>query len=336
MSVESVCSNPSKGHKIIDGRCGYCEIEKNDMFRAKQKANGLIGSKKIMMTKKLLSSVRPLSSEETIIQIVEDLTLEKMPFKMTKKQKAEKDTNEFTLFDDVTKHIIVKGSDNRILIHSVPSSPEIEFILVFVEKVWEKVWRAYSNIPPENGNRGFYWVLHICCWRKYSDVPFMSAHFQLHNSIIKEFIRVMKPICNYIEALLKEYFPEEFSILNAIKLPNECFKPGGIYPGFAMNKEVGTIPHIDSGDLKHGLCAVISFGEFVGGDLCMFETKTVFPFLRGQIIIFRSTNLHHWNKQYTGNRNSIVLFCDNNVQTWSNGTAPCLTKGKTHRRKRKR
>lgn len=145
-------------------------------------------------------------SEETIIQIIEGLKLEDMPQRMTKEQKLKMDTDGFIRFEDNSKHIIVKGEDDRVLIHLIPSSSEIEYILTFVENAWEKLWKSCAKISPKEGNRGFYWVFHICCWRKYSDIPFMSTDSQIKKSVINKFIKVMKPICQYIEALLKQQY----------------------------------------------------------------------------------------------------------------------------------
>eukprot|EP01117_Protostelium_nocturnum_P007784 TRINITY_DN2785_c0_g1_i2.p1 TRINITY_DN2785_c0_g1~~TRINITY_DN2785_c0_g1_i2.p1 ORF type:complete len:167 (+),score=32.60 TRINITY_DN2785_c0_g1_i2:286-786(+) len=115
----------------------------------------------------------------------------------------------------------------------------------------------------------------------------------------------------------KEEYPEIYKDLEGIQVPEGCSKLAGVFPGFAINESVSTKCHRDFGDYPDGLCAVISFGEFTGGDLCFLEPQMIFPFPAGQIIFFRSVLLNHWNLDFVGQRHSLVFFTCNNLYKWN-------------------
>jgi hypothetical protein len=65
-----------------------------------------------------------------------------------------------------------------------------------------------------------------------------------------------------------------------------------------ININVYTKAHRDSGD-RH-LCLVIPIGHFEGGGLCLLENGLVLELRNGDIAIFRSSEVTHFNLDYRG------------------------------------
>ena len=85
--------------------------------------------------------------------------------------------------------------------------------------------------------------------------------------------------------------------------------------------------HKDGKDYRDGLCLVIPFGNFSGGNLMFPSYKREFvldkgnnvisiSLFKGDMIIFKSHTLHHGNNEvYWGERRSLVFFTHNSVIT---------------------
>ena len=72
--------------------------------------------------------------------------------------------------------------------------------------------------------------------------------------------------------------------------------------------------HIDANDYKNGLCFVIPFGNWIiGGQLIFPDINLEVELSSGDLICFQSHSLSHFVNDFEGERNSIVLFCDNNL-----------------------
>ena len=84
-----------------------------------------------------------------------------------------------------------------------------------------------------------------------------------------------------------------------------------------INLNAATLAHRDCKD--QGLCVVIAIGDFQGGELCLYEPGLVVPLRPGDIIVFPSTRITHFNIHYSGCRASIVLHTDREIDKWTNG-----------------
>lgn len=83
---------------------------------------------------------------------------------------------------------------------------------------------------------------------------------------------------------------------------------GTPYAGFVMNLNVITRTHRDNKDIKG--CAVLVLGDFDGGELCFAELGVVFELKNGDLIVFPSGKITHFNLHYNGVRVSFVLHSD--------------------------
>lgn len=80
--------------------------------------------------------------------------------------------------------------------------------------------------------------------------------------------------------------------------------PAGIFPAvypfqsWVLNLNVSTKAHRDPKDF--GLCLVIPVGRFEGGELCMVETGLVLEMQSGDIVVFPSPEITHFNLHFKG------------------------------------
>jgi hypothetical protein len=90
----------------------------------------------------------------------------------------------------------------------------------------------------------------------------------------------------------------------------------GIEPftGLVFNVGVCTVGHRDTLDQKW--CVVIPFCDFKGGALVLHEVGLVLEARAGDVIIFPSCDITHFNLHFEGMRVSLVLHVDKHGQRW--------------------
>lgn len=67
------------------------------------------------------------------------------------------------------------------------------------------------------------------------------------------------------------------------------------------------------------MCLVLPIGEFEGGGLVMFKQGLVLELQAGDIAVFRSAEITHFNMEYSGQRASLVLQTDSAFDKWEEG-----------------
>lgn len=81
-----------------------------------------------------------------------------------------------------------------------------------------------------------------------------------------------------------------------------------------INLNVATAAHRDNKD--ESVCLVLAIGDFVGGELVLYEPGLVIPLRHGDFVLFPSCELTHFNLHYKGRRASIVLHTDRAMVRW--------------------
>ncbi|KAJ6511160.1 hypothetical protein C8R45DRAFT_1162689 [Mycena sanguinolenta] len=98
-------------------------------------------------------------------------------------------------------------------------------------------------------------------------------------------------------------------------LPLDASSPCYPFGGFVVNLRVCTWAHRDHGDKK--ICIVVPFGSFTGGELCLYETGFCFDLKLGDVLIFPSCDITHFNLHFTGVRGTLVLHSDRQGDVWA-------------------
>lgn len=86
------------------------------------------------------------------------------------------------------------------------------------------------------------------------------------------------------------------------------------FSGFVVNLNVTTRGHRDAKDWT--ACLVLVLGDHTGGELVLVEPGIVIPLHSGDLIVFPSMRLTHFNMHYKGTRASLVLHSDRAGHKW--------------------
>lgn len=97
-------------------------------------------------------------------------------------------------------------------------------------------------------------------------------------------------------------------------LPLGGDSPSRPFSGVVVNISVSTNGHRDASDKL--ICTVIPFGNWEGGEVCLYELGLVIQLKAGDILIFPSSNITHFNLHFVGLRGSLVLHSDVQGDHW--------------------
>jgi len=99
-------------------------------------------------------------------------------------------------------------------------------------------------------------------------------------------------------------------------LPGSGFSPAYPFSGFVINFNVCTRIHRDVNDKK--LCVVMAISDDTceGGDICFLEPGIRLQLLCGNIVLFPSRKISHFNMDFKGERASLVLHSDSSGDNW--------------------
>jgi hypothetical protein len=92
------------------------------------------------------------------------------------------------------------------------------------------------------------------------------------------------------------------------QLPLHSRSPAHPFGGFVINFDVSTAGHRDNGDDE--FCAVITAQKCAGGEICLHEAGFILESCHGDIVIFPSSKITHFNLHFEGIRASLVLHSD--------------------------
>lgn len=99
-------------------------------------------------------------------------------------------------------------------------------------------------------------------------------------------------------------------------LPGKETAPAHPFGGFVLNLNVATRAHRDVKDLK--VCLILVIGNHQGGELCLVEMGLTVRLRNGDIALFPSGKITHFNQHYKGIRSSLVLHSDYAGERWVN------------------
>ncbi|EPS99838.1 hypothetical protein FOMPIDRAFT_1082463, partial [Fomitopsis schrenkii] len=117
-------------------------------------------------------------------------------------------------------------------------------------------------------------------------------------SIYQSVKNILAPVFEFLDSKLQELLPETYERLDAYAriLPGNEQPVGAPFLGLVVNVNVVTAAHRDSKD--EGVCLVLVVGDFLGGELVLYEPGLVLPLLNGDFTIFPSCELTHFNLHY--------------------------------------
>ena len=128
---------------------------------------------------------------------------------------------------------------------------------------------------------------------------------------------ILQDVCKIVCDVLQKHLLDTFDRLCVFCeiLPLNQMPATYPFPGFVLNIQVCTEAHVDAND--DTICVVIPFGPYEGGELVLYEAGLVLEIQEGDILIFPSYRLTHFNLHFTGVRGSVVMHSDKAVTTWN-------------------
>ncbi|KAJ7735700.1 hypothetical protein B0H16DRAFT_1731120 [Mycena metata] len=127
---------------------------------------------------------------------------------------------------------------------------------------------------------------------------------------------VYADIFEYIRIMLEKRHPDAYEQISMYCdiLPMNATSPAYPFGGFVVNIRAATSGHRDPGDEL--LCIVIPFGRWKAGELCLYEVGLMFDMKMGDVLLFPSCDITHFNMHFTGKRGSLVLHSDREGKGW--------------------
>jgi len=89
-----------------------------------------------------------------------------------------------------------------------------------------------------------------------------------------------------------------------------------IYPflGWVMNMNSLTLLHHDW--LDEGVCMILAIFDGEGGELGLMEPGIILELRNGDVVIFPSSQISHFNMHYRGCRAALVFHSDKSTKGW--------------------
>lgn len=109
-----------------------------------------------------------------------------------------------------------------------------------------------------------------------------------------------------MQELLPETYRQLMDFVDVV--PYSDPPPVAPFCSLVLNFNVATGIHRDPQDLE--ICLVLVISDCVGGELCLLEPGLVLDLRPGDLVIFPSADISHFNLPFIGKRCSVVLNTD--------------------------
>jgi hypothetical protein len=127
---------------------------------------------------------------------------------------------------------------------------------------------------------------------------------------------VLADICDHVHSIIATHLPIQYKSIKAFVdvLPLNQSPTSYPFASTVINIQVATEGHADEGDDQ--ICVVIPLGEWEKGSLVLHELGVVLELSEGDVVVFPSCKITHFNLDFEGVRCSIVLFSDKHGKDW--------------------
>ena len=179
-------------------------------------------------------------------------------------------------------------------------------IVDIIKTAIERLIASHPELKKKITTRGVGFQIHFGNWKKNC-----NKYYEIKDSrflAAKIFFLQTKFIWDLISDVIKRDFPEEWKQLQQkIKLDNLSYF-FGIWECLAINYRFQSNPHIDTHDIKNGICVIIPIGNFTGGNINIHDFRISLAAKERGIVVLKSSYYLHSNDPVVGDRDSIVLF----------------------------
>src|ERR1700733_7544572 len=147
-------------------------------------------------------------------------------------------------------------------------------------------------------------------------MPYFSDAIKKNPEMFRALENSIDDICNYVHQIISTHCPSEYKEIKAFVdvLPLNHYPKTYPFASFVINIQGSTMAHKDPKDKIW--CVTIPFGNYSGGGLVLHEAGVVIERAVGDVMIFPSSHLTHFNLDFEGVRGSIILFSDKHGDDW--------------------
>ncbi|TFK73882.1 hypothetical protein BDN72DRAFT_760990, partial [Pluteus cervinus] len=151
-------------------------------------------------------------------------------------------------------------------------------------------------------------------------LPYLSKDLAHHPERAETLRNILAPLSQFISDQMARLIPDEFEVLQEYLYHLPLFMETPCYPfmGCVVNFCVSTSAHTDPCDKL--ICVVVPFGDFQGGEICLYEPGLVFSLQPGEILMFPSYKITHFNLHFKGTRGSFVFSSDKGMDSFVDGS----------------
>jgi len=120
----------------------------------------------------------------------------------------------------------------------------------------------------------------------------------------------------YLSLQIRGRLPDHYVRLSAVfgEIPFQQNLLSYPFTNLVVNLGAETSAHVDPQDDE--LCAVFPFGNWTGGELCLYEPGITLELRAGDVVLFPSNRITHFNLRMAGHRGSMVLNTDSHMKSW--------------------
>ncbi|TFK59691.1 hypothetical protein BDN72DRAFT_905623 [Pluteus cervinus] len=149
-------------------------------------------------------------------------------------------------------------------------------------------------------------------------IPRASGEIRDHPAKYGAMQQMMAPVFTFIDKLVEKHLPEDHKDLKEFveALPGNAVSPASPFSGFVINLNAVTQAHRDWNDQSICVVTVISDPDCEGGELVLVEPGLVLDLKCGDMVIFPSSQLSHFNLHFKGIRASVVCHSDKYATSW--------------------
>jgi len=219
---------------------------------------------------------------------------------------------------------MLRGRDGGILGYIVPAAN------ITITQYKDELANAISELPTltvsQNAankgiERGIRSSRCYSIWCAYGKVPIESANYVKDKKYATEFVNLAKPLWTQASEILRRVFPKEYRLFQSFDLPSGLERKAGVWMGMAINagtsdNPVKCQPHRDVKTAMYGITCLCPLGDFEGGEVILWEMKTVIVLRPRDILFFRDHLVNHSNASVTGVRHSLVAFTRQDMCHW--------------------
>ena len=111
--------------------------------------------------------------------------------------------------------------------------------------------------------------------------------------------------------LYKKYIPDAYATQRATSKERPDRIPHTPFTAVYLNYNLRSAYHRDKGNLPNTLSVItVVGGDYAGGELCFPRYRIVFALRPGDALVFPGQELLHGNLPFSGNRLSVICYCE--------------------------